>query len=90
MKRILAVACLAAGALSVPGAHAAAQRNVDPDMQRAIAWERYKDLAAARQARKERLHPSVTYANHEANREMDESTPGRRVIDRGPADYRKQ
>ena len=31
------------------------------DMSRAIAFERYKDMAAARQARREAKHPSVTF-----------------------------
>jgi hypothetical protein len=43
----------------------------DSDMQRAIAFERYKDLAAARQARKEARHPSVPKisADRSADRE---------------------
>jgi hypothetical protein len=90
MKRLLAVVCLTTGVLLGPAAHAAQKSNVDKDMQRAIAWERYKDLAAARQARKEARHPSVTYSNTEANRETDETTPGRKVIDSGPPDYRKK
>jgi hypothetical protein len=90
MKRLLALACLVGGALLVPAAHGAQKSKVDNDMQRAIAWERYKDLAAARQARKEARHPSVTYSDSGANREMDESIPGNRVIDPGPADYRKK
>jgi hypothetical protein len=40
---------------------------VDKDMQRAIAWERHKERAAARQARMEKTKPSVTY-NNTANR----------------------
>jgi hypothetical protein len=91
MKRLLAVACLACGALLGPAAQGAVQKSkADNDMQRAIAWERYKDLAAARQARKEARHPSVTYSDSGANRELDESAPGRKVIDPGPADYRKK
>ncbi len=57
---------------------------VDRDMQRAIAWERHKDQAAARQARLEQRHPSVTYSNS-ANRSSDEEVQGRRVQDPGPA-----
>jgi hypothetical protein len=46
---------------------------VDKDMQRAIAWERHKDRAAARQARLEKKHPSVEYNNNNsANRSADE------------------
>jgi hypothetical protein len=55
------------------------------DMRRAIAWERYKDLAAARQAAKERKHPSVTYG--QANRSRDtEETTGRPMKNPPPAD----
>ena len=56
------------------------------DMKRAIAWERFKDLAAARQARMEATHPSVTYtdANRSADRSMDDSNQGKPVKDPGP------
>ena len=57
---------------------------VDRDMQRAIAWERHKDQAAARQARKEARHPSVTYSNNSANRAAQDEPEGRKVIDPGP------
>jgi len=89
MKTLPVVLCLISGAVAVTAARAAEKKNVDNDMQRAIAWERYKDLAAARQARKEAKHPSVTYSNN-ANREGDESAPGTKVEDRGPSDYRKK
>lgn len=56
---------------------------VDKDMQRAIAWERHKDRAAARQARLEKRHPSVTY-NNSANRSADENSDANRVKDPGP------
>ncbi|HWC98655.1 MAG TPA: hypothetical protein VG456_17970 [Candidatus Sulfopaludibacter sp.] len=46
----------------------------DSDMQRAIAFEHYKDLAAARQARREEKHPSVSYNN--ADRSVDQADPG--------------
>jgi len=55
----------------------------DKDMQRAIAWERQKDRAAARQARLEKRHPSVTVNNNSANR-TDESQPANEVKDPGP------
>jgi hypothetical protein len=73
--------CIGAGALS-----AGAVERQNDDMRRAIAWERYKDLAAARQAAKERKHPSVSYG--QANREMDDMS-GRPVKDPGPPAYRK-
>ena len=58
---------------------------VDRDMQRAIAWERHKDRAAALQARKEARHPSVTYSNNAANRTTEEEPQGRKVVDPGPS-----
>jgi len=58
---------------------------VDRDMQRAIAWERHKDRAAAMQARKEARHPSVTYSNNTANRGADDEPQGRKVVDHGPS-----
>ena len=56
---------------------------VDKDMQRAIAWERHKDRAAARQARKEARHPSVTYSNNTVNRSAGDDVQGRKVVDPG-------
>jgi len=56
----------------------------DRDMQRAIAWERHKDQAAARQARREARHPSVPDSRNEANRSVDEEPQGRPVKDPGP------
>ncbi len=62
----------------------------DRDMQRAIAFERAKDRADARQAAKERRHPSVTYDNNNsANRSADEQVEGRRVKDPGPPAWQK-
>jgi len=62
------------------------QPAMSEDMRRAIAWEHYKDLAAARQARLEAIHPSVTYtdANRSADRSAEESNPGKIVKDPGP------
>jgi len=41
------------------------------EMAQAIAFERHKDAAAARQARIEAKHPTVTYSNSEAERSAD-------------------
>ena len=60
------------------------QSGMSEDMRQAIAFERYKDLAAARQARKEERHPSVTYNNSTANRTAEETTEGNKVKDAGP------
>lgn len=56
------------------------QKPQPQSMQEAIAFERHKEAAAARQARLEAKHPSVTY-NNNANREpqstvQDEKAPG--------------
>ena len=61
------------------------QKPVIEGMRQAIAFERAKDAADARQARLEARHPSVTNSN--ANRSADrtdESTPERTVKDPGP------
>ncbi|MGA7238714.1 MAG: hypothetical protein WBY44_23735 [Bryobacteraceae bacterium] len=45
-------------------------RANDPDMQRAIQFQRAKDRADALQATKERRHPSVSY-NSSADRRVE-------------------
>jgi len=62
-----------------PKAEGTADRQVPEtqDMQQAIAWERHKDAAAARQARIEAKHPTVTYEG--ANRSTEDT--GRQVKD---------
>jgi hypothetical protein len=56
------------------------EAGMSEDMREAIAWERHKEAAAARQARIEAKHPTVTYNN--ANRsDEDKGTP---VKDAGP------
>lgn len=58
-------------------------QKMDEDMRRAIAFERYKEQAAARQERQEARHPSVKYSD--ADRSADgEAERGREVKDRGP------
>ena len=57
--------------------------GMSDDMRRAIAFQRAKDRADARQARLEAKHPSVTY--NTANREADrQDLPGTPVKDPGP------
>jgi hypothetical protein len=53
----------------------------DNDMARAIAFQRQKDAADARQARLEARHPSVSYSNS-AERSADRES-GNRVQDPG-------
>jgi len=48
--------------------------SMSQDMRAAIAWERFKDAAAARQAAIEAKHPTVTYTNS-ANRTADDKDP---------------
>jgi hypothetical protein len=90
MKARILVGLLGAGMVFAPIISAATAKKTSPamseDMKRAIAWERFKDQAAARQARLEAIHPSVTYtdANRSADRSADESTPGKIVKDPGP------
>jgi hypothetical protein len=62
--------------------HKAKIISSDSEMQRAIAFQRAKDRADARQARLEERHPSVDYSN--ADRRMDDSTDANRVPDKGP------
>ena len=92
MKARLFTGLVAAGLLFLPlsAAGQTAGRRADtgkqdPDMQQAIAFEHYKDVAAERQARREAKHPTVFYneANREANRE-DVSLPGKKVIPKNP------
>jgi len=47
------------------------KNRADDDMAQAIAFERAKDAAAARQARIEAKHPTVTYSSSEAERSAD-------------------
>lgn len=57
-------------------------RDSDRGVQQAIAFQRAKDRADARQARLEARHPSVNYSN--ADRQMDDSSGANRVTDPGP------
>lgn len=76
-------ACLLLAPLSAADQKDQKQRNSrnqtqDSDMQRAIAFERYKDLASARQERNEARHPSVTYNNADRAADRD-NVQGRKV-----------
>lgn len=92
MKARLFTGLVAAGLVLLPlsAADQTAKRKADTEkqdseMQRAIAFEHYKDLAAARQERREAKHPTVFYnnADREANRE-DAMPPGKKVIPKNP------
>jgi hypothetical protein len=74
-----------AGLTLVSGLGAAEKKTssrTSGDMRRAIAFERHKDAAAARQARLEARHPSVSRTSS-AERSAEEPQAGRRVPDPG-------
>jgi len=56
-------------------------------VQKAIAFQRAKDRADARQAKLEQRHPSVFYSN--ADRAMDDSNDGHHLTDPGTAAKKK-
>jgi hypothetical protein len=74
----------------VSAAEAKKPPAMSEDMRQAIAFERAKDRADARQARLEKNHPSLSYtdANRNADRSIDESQ-GRIVKDPGEPTTRK-
>ncbi len=72
-----------------PRAEKGTSCGMSADMCEAIAFQRAKDEADARQARKEARHPSVTYNNNSnADRSADRENPNR-VIDPGPGSVKK-
>jgi hypothetical protein len=62
-------------------------RGESDGVQEAIAFQRAKDRADARQAKLEARHPSVDYSN--ADRRMDDSSDGHHAPDPGPAQQKK-
>lgn len=88
MKSRLLVGSLGAGLLVAGLAAAETPRKnpaADNDMRQAIAFERYKDVAAARQAQKEARHPTVSYSNADRSADRSADQPaGRPVKDPGP------
>lgn len=87
MKTIFLTALLGASLLLTPGFAATKKSTSSGDMQRAIAFQRQKDAADARQARMEARHPSVRNADRTADRVVDE---GRPVKDPGEPATRKK
>jgi len=87
MKTRLLAGLMGMGLLMVPLASAQSSTKnhstMSDDMRRAIKFQHDKDVADARQARREARHPSVTYsdANRSADRSVDE---GNKVKDPGP------
>ena len=65
----------------------AQHRGESDGVQQAIAYQRAKDRADARQAKLEKRHPSVDYSN--ADRRMDDSNDGHHAPDPGPAQQKK-
>lgn len=58
------------------------KKSTTDDMRKAVAFERAKERADARQAAIEAKHPTVFY--NQADRSAEESTTGNRVSDPGP------
>jgi hypothetical protein len=70
------------------GPHKIAQPGGQSDgVQQAIAFQRAKDRADARQAKLEARHPSVDYSN--ADRRADDSSGGHHAPDPGPPQPKK-
>ena len=58
-----------------------ASRSPNQTMEQAIAFERYKDQAAAMEARKEAGH---SYEDHSADRSAERTSPDSKIGDPGP------
>ena len=65
------------------------ENKQDSDMARAIAFQRQKDAADARQARLEAKHPSVSYSNS-AERSADRDVTGQQVGDPGEGQVQRE
>jgi len=78
-------AIILSGIFGIAGLLQAAEPKAASDLQRAIQFERYKDRAAAIQARKEAKNPTVRYG--EANRE---ATPEHGMADPGEPQWQKE
>jgi hypothetical protein len=94
MKTRLLLGLVGAGFVFAPIFAAETPRKesgMTQDMREAIAFQRAKDRADARQERLEAKHPTVTYtdANRSADRSVDPSE-GRPVKDPGPAPTSKK
>ena len=96
MKRLLAavLGCGLCGASALWAAPPKPRNNavqMSADMREAIAFQRAKDAADARQARLEARHPSVPPAEDEngANRVATPSSNRHKVVDPGPAQWRR-
>lgn len=95
MKKRLFTGLAAAGLLLVPLSAAdktpkpkqTQTEQMDPDMQRAIAFEHYKDVASARQAAIEAQHPTVFYNNADRSAPDDFSSQGKKVIPKDPTGH---
>src|ERR1700736_4262324 len=80
---VLASLCQAAEPQKRPGT------RQDSDMARAIAFQRQKDAADARQARLEAKRPSVSYSNS-AERSADRVSGNNEVGDPGEGQYQRE
>ncbi|MBZ5725142.1 MAG: hypothetical protein LAP87_09115 [Acidobacteriia bacterium] len=87
MKTMFLTGLLGASLLLTPGFAATKKAATSGDMKQAIAFERNKAAADARQSRIEARHPSAARADRSANRSVDQ---GRKVKDPGEPATRKK
>jgi hypothetical protein len=81
---LLSTAVLAAGQKQPAPAHSQKRsETMTQDMRDAIAFQRAKDRADARQAAIEAKHPTVSY-DHADRSATDEPATGKKVPDPGP------
>jgi hypothetical protein len=92
MRTRLSAGILGAALVFLPIA-SAQQAKKEPamsrDMREAIAFERYKDAAAARQARIEARRSRTTVSEADRRADRPEPQQGRKVTDPGPSEYKK-
>jgi len=77
---LLAVSAVTANSAPVRLARPQQQRTLSPGERQAIAFERAKAAAAARQAAIEARHPTVFYNQAERQAAVDESQPPGNVL----------
>ena len=81
---VIGIAALAMPLLNVAATKNQRQKSPDEGMAQAVAFERAKDAADARQARIEAKHPTVFYKNSD-DRNADREVSGQNVPDSGEA-----
>jgi hypothetical protein len=81
---VIAIAALALPLGNVAATKHQQQKSEDQGVAQAIAFERAKDAADARQARIEAKHPTVIYKNS-SDQNADREVPPQKVPDSGEA-----